>query len=112
MDDLLCDGTEKDLAECRFEGWGANDCDVTEAAGVVCKHEATEEDEKAEDSKQHKKKKHRLHKHARMEVRLTGGRTKYEGNVEVGPAHLHLCCAVHECIIHNFFRTDSLQQSD
>lgn len=36
MDNLYCDGTENDLTTCRFDGWGQNDCDSGEAAGVVC----------------------------------------------------------------------------
>lgn len=36
MDNLYCDGTENDLTTCRFDGWGQNDCDSSEAAGVIC----------------------------------------------------------------------------
>lgn len=36
MDNLYCDGTEKMLSECRFDGWGNSDCAESEAAGVVC----------------------------------------------------------------------------
>lgn len=36
MDNLYCDGSEDDLTTCRFDGWGQNDCDSEEAAGVVC----------------------------------------------------------------------------
>lgn len=36
MDNLYCTGTEKYLSHCHFEGWGLNDCDMTEAAGVTC----------------------------------------------------------------------------
>jgi lysyl oxidase-like protein 2/3/4 len=37
MDNLYCNGREKELSECRFDGWGESDCDHSEAAGVVCK---------------------------------------------------------------------------
>lgn len=80
MDNLMCDGNEKDLSDCRFEGWGKNDCDATEAAGVVCQSESNEFDR----PKTHRKKsKHRFGKHFKMEVRLTGGRNRNEGQVEV-----------------------------
>jgi lysyl oxidase-like protein 2/3/4 len=36
MDNLYCTGEEKNLSGCRFDGWGANDCTSSEAAGVVC----------------------------------------------------------------------------
>lgn len=39
MDNLYCDGTEDELMNCRFEGWGYSDCDSTEAAGVICSQE-------------------------------------------------------------------------
>jgi lysyl oxidase-like protein 2/3/4 len=36
MDNMYCTGEEKNLTACRFDGWGANDCTSSEAAGVVC----------------------------------------------------------------------------
>lgn len=36
MDNLLCDGKEKTLSQCRFDGWGKSDCTESEGAGVVC----------------------------------------------------------------------------
>jgi lysyl oxidase-like protein 2/3/4 len=36
MDNVLCDGTESELAQCRFDGWGKTDCEGGEAAGVIC----------------------------------------------------------------------------
>lgn len=83
MDNLMCDGKEKDLANCRFEGWGTNDCDATEAAGVVCKHESNDANEEEDVNGKQRKRKHRLGKHFKMEVRITGGRDKNEGQVEV-----------------------------
>jgi hypothetical protein len=36
MDNIHCDGTEKTLADCRFDGWNVNNCNAEEAAGVIC----------------------------------------------------------------------------
>jgi Scavenger receptor cysteine-rich domain len=36
MDNLHCNGDEKNLSTCRFDGWGISDCESSEAAGVVC----------------------------------------------------------------------------
>lgn len=37
MDNVLCEGTEQELAQCRTaEGWGSSDCGHAESAGVVC----------------------------------------------------------------------------
>jgi len=83
MDNLFCDGKEKELGLCRFDGWGHNDCESTEAAGVICK----KSDEVLIKTKQHvqqpKKSKYKLHKKDKLEVRLGGGRMKNEGRVEV-----------------------------
>lgn len=36
MDNTRCGGQELEMSECRFDSWGENDCDPSEAAGVVC----------------------------------------------------------------------------
>lgn len=36
MDNTQCGGQEEEIAVCRFDSWGENDCDPSEAAGVVC----------------------------------------------------------------------------
>ena len=36
MDNIYCVGGEKNLTDCRFDGWGINDCQESEAAGVIC----------------------------------------------------------------------------
>lgn len=36
MDDLVCEGTETSLVECKFKGWGLDDCSHDEDAGVKC----------------------------------------------------------------------------
>ncbi|XP_064790784.1 galectin-3-binding protein B-like [Oncorhynchus masou masou] len=42
MDDLNCEGTEKDLSHCLFKGWGVTDCQHAEDAGVVCERESSQ----------------------------------------------------------------------
>ncbi|XP_033749249.1 scavenger receptor cysteine-rich type 1 protein M130-like [Pecten maximus] len=36
MDNLNCNGTEDDIQDCRFNGWGSNDCSHGEDVGVSC----------------------------------------------------------------------------
>lgn len=81
MDNVLCNGNEAELTHCRFDGWGHHDCDISEAAGVIC--QTRDEPEQQLPQIPLKKPKHRLHKHHKMEVRLNGGRTSNEGRVEV-----------------------------
>lgn len=84
MDNLLCDGTEKELSKCRFDGWGQNDCESSEAAGVVCKTNKTDEITPSMIVLP-KKPKFKLNDKYKLEVRLVGGRIKTEGRVEVSP---------------------------
>lgn len=81
MDNLYCTGKEKELAECRFDGWGNSDCEDSEAAGVVCNVE--KEEEKSEVKVKTKPPKNHYKSKEKMEVRLIGGRVKSEGRVEV-----------------------------
>lgn len=83
MDNMQCDGNETEIKNCRFDGWGKNDCEASEAAGVICVGADT--DQEPIKSKKHWKNvpKHRFSKKYDVELRLTGGRNKYEGQVEV-----------------------------
>lgn len=36
MDDLACDGSETDIIDCKFPGWGQHDCEHSEDASVDC----------------------------------------------------------------------------
>lgn len=55
MDNVYCDGTENEITSCRFEGWGYNDCDATEAAGVICQEQNFQQTE-PEKARQNKRK--------------------------------------------------------
>lgn len=81
MDNIHCDGNETEIQYCRFDGWGKNDCDSSEAAGVVCTgHEAGPVEMKAKSKKAPKLSFSRKYD---IEYRLVGGKNKYEGQVEV-----------------------------
>lgn len=93
MDNMHCDGNETEIKNCRFDGWGKNDCEASEAAGVVCKRsDSVEPPNELLDGgrRSHKKaRKHFLSKKYDVELRLTGGRNKYEGKVEVNGSNFH-----------------------
>lgn len=82
MDNILCDGSESELMHCRFDGWGQNDCESSEAAGVVCKTNSAGHSANMVVLKQNQKKV-KVNPKRRMEIRLSGGRVHTEGRVEV-----------------------------
>nr|ACT53266.1 scavenger receptor cysteine-rich protein [Azumapecten farreri] len=61
MDDVQCVGTEQNIAQCVYGGFGVHDCDHSEDAGVICHSESTSD----------------------VKVRLVGGSNSAEGRVEV-----------------------------
>lgn len=84
MDNVYCDGTEIELAKCRFDGWGISDCGSNEAAGVIC---SRDEETGASSSPipQEKPPKARI-KDTYLQgtaLRLSGGRVHSEGRVEI-----------------------------
>lgn len=81
MDNVLCDGNETEISHCRFNGWGDNDCESSEAAGAICKNPNETIDTKLISPK--KRPKFKFSRKYEMEIRLTGGRTRNEGQVEV-----------------------------
>lgn len=82
MDNLFCEGHESELTNCHFDGWGINDCEASEAAGVICFPPLGYDVTPAPAIKPNLPK-FRLHHTYRMDVRLRGGRTRAEGRIEV-----------------------------
>jgi len=66
----------------RFDGWGINDCERTEAAGVQCKQRPPPTSPPPTTTTPRPKALiHQKHKDE-FEIRLFGGRTKMEGNCQ------------------------------
>lgn len=82
MDNLFCEGHEKELTHCHFDGWGVNDCEPSEAAGVICMAPAGLEPDPDVEPEYYEPK-YRIHYSQKMDVRLRGGRNHKEGRVEV-----------------------------
>ncbi|XP_022186790.1 lysyl oxidase homolog 3 [Nilaparvata lugens] len=87
MDNIYCTGSEKRLAECRFDGWGSSDCSPSEAAGVICEDPQQEINSQSKSAIQSygAKTSNRINDiyGGRMQVRLAGGRVYSEGRVEI-----------------------------
>lgn len=82
MDNLYCYGSEANLTDCRFDGWGIHDCERTEAAGVQCKEKPPPTTTPAPTTTPRPKVLiHKMHGHD-LQIRLAGGRDSNEGRVE------------------------------
>ncbi|KAB0795476.1 hypothetical protein PPYR_12315 [Photinus pyralis] len=79
MDNVYCDGSEDEITSCRFDGWGSHDCEVNEAAGVICFQELNKTE--VEKPQMRDNVMVRLPRYVR--VRLRGGRVPSEGRVEL-----------------------------
>ena len=69
------------LQECRFDGWGKNDCERVEAAGVKCQPHPPSTTTSTTTTAMPKLPMASVGKD--MDIRLVGGRTSSEGRVEM-----------------------------
>ncbi|XP_033219227.1 lysyl oxidase homolog 3A-like isoform X3 [Belonocnema kinseyi] len=86
MDNVYCDGSEEELANCRFDGWSKTDCESGEAAGVICLNEKEESwsESTLNFVKMPEMKMNIKQSHQRgMAIRLSGGRSPSEGRLEI-----------------------------
>ncbi|KAG7297381.1 hypothetical protein JYU34_019360 [Plutella xylostella] len=82
MDDVVCEGNELSLSQCKFSGWGSSDCDPSEAAGVICRKE-TDQTEGRPKSKELRLPIHEVLDVGSASLRLVGGASANEGRVEL-----------------------------
>lgn len=87
MDNVYCDGSEDELAKCRFDGWGISDCGSNEAAGVICSHdkETKTASSSSSSTSQEKPPKSKIKDTYQQgtALRLSGGRVHFEGRIEI-----------------------------
>lgn len=83
MDNLLCDGTEMKLKNCRFDDWGRHDCNTSESAGIICLSPLAKNVTKETRTR----KKVNLYRNKNAELRISGGNSIHEGQVEVTRLH-------------------------
>lgn len=85
MDNVYCDGTENELAKCRFDGWGISDCGSNEAAGVICMHDEETKASLLPVQLEKLPPKVRIKETYQQgtALRLSGGRIHSEGRVEI-----------------------------
>ncbi|KAL3269225.1 hypothetical protein HHI36_008306 [Cryptolaemus montrouzieri] len=83
MDNVYCDGSESEIISCRFDGWGKHDCEFSEAAGVTCGEFQEVKHEGSEKIKKSRKNNLMLKFPDSLKIRISGGRIKEEGKVEL-----------------------------
>lgn len=83
MDNVYCDGSEDEIAKCRFDGWGVSDCGSNEAAGVICLHDEKTEASSSPIPEELSKARIKDMYEQGMALRLSGGRVHSEGQVEI-----------------------------
>lgn len=84
MDDVYCDGSEDEVAKCRFNGWGISDCGSSEAAGVICLHDEEAKSALSTISRESLPKSRIKDTYPRgTALRLSGGRVYSEGRIEI-----------------------------
>lgn len=77
---MLCDGKESKLKNCRFDDWGRHDCNASEAAGIVCINPTIQN---ITTKVTRPRRKVNLVRNRNAELRLSGGSSIHEGQVEV-----------------------------
>merc|ERR1712106_380323 len=75
LDDVMCDGTEQSLQDCKYSS--QDNCGRSEGAGVICQESEKEDNYDEHDDKVH------VHDHDVSKIELKGGRVPGEGNVFV-----------------------------
>merc|ERR1712106_36620 len=75
LDDVMCDGTEQSLQDCKYSS--QDNCGRSEGAGVICQESEKEDNYDEHDDKEHD------HDHDVSKIELKGGRVPGEGNLFV-----------------------------
>ncbi|KAG1690282.1 Lysyl oxidase 3 [Nymphon striatum] len=83
LDNLFCKGSETNIAKCLHDGWGLHNCRASEAAGVICKSEYRNSTEILQTRRPSTKVQIKYATSHPVQVRLSGGRSNWEGRVEV-----------------------------
>lgn len=83
MDNVMCDGREAEISQCRFDGWGKTDCKSSEAAGVICVSAERREDKTSLSRVYSRKRRIKEIHQGGLSVRLGGSRIPLRGRLEV-----------------------------